>query len=236
VPIFGLSEELVFPPPWLAEPDGLLAVGGDLSEERLVLAYRSGIFPWYEEGQPILWWSPNPRMILLPAELHVSQSLSRIIRKGEFEVTFDKDFPGVIRKCADFRGPRRDGTWITEDMHRAYIALHRAGYAHSVETRRDGVLVGGLYGVSLGGCFFGESMFSEVPNASKVALAGLVERLEAEGFTLIDCQNHTPHLERMGAKEVFRKDFLELLARGLRARRTRKGSWTLPEKATAGAG
>lgn len=231
MPIFGLSDELLFPPPWMAEPDGLLAVGGDLSQARLLLAYRSGIFPWYEEGQPILWWSPNPRMILLPSKIHVSKSLSRVIKKGTFEVAFDRDFPAVIRKCADFRGPRRDGTWITPEMYDAYVALHCAGYAHSVETWRDGALVGGLYGISLGGCFFGESMFSETDNASKVALTALATRLHAEGFTLIDCQNYTPHLERLGAREVFRKAFLLLLEDGLRARPTRRGSWAEPEAA-----
>jgi leucyl/phenylalanyl-tRNA--protein transferase len=233
MPVFGIGPELVFPPPWLAEPDGLLAVGGDLSQSRLLLAYRNGIFPWYEEGQPILWWSPNPRLVLFPREMHVSRRLARTVRGGAFSVTFDTAFSQVIRKCGDFRGPGRNGTWITSDMRAAYTALHRAGYAHSVETWREGVLVGGLYGVSLGGCFFGESMFSEVSDASKVALAALSARLDAEGFTLIDCQMHTPHLERLGAREITRKAFLELLSQGLAARTTRKGSWAVPETASA---
>jgi leucyl/phenylalanyl-tRNA--protein transferase len=210
----------------LAIEDGLLAVGGDLRVERLLLAYQSGIFPWYSEGDPLLWWSPDPRMVLIPNELHVSRSLERVLKKGEFAVTLDTAFPAVIHACAEVRGPRRDGTWITKDMESAYCALHDAGYAHSVECRRDGELVGGLYGVSLGACFFGESMFSLVPNASKVAFVRLVRQLTAWGFTLVDCQMHTPHLARFGAKEIPRKRFLKLLRDGLTAT-TQRGMWRI---------
>ncbi|GMV91775.1 MAG: leucyl/phenylalanyl-tRNA--protein transferase [Candidatus Hydrogenedentota bacterium] len=226
MPLFRLTEDLVFPPPHLAIEDGLLAVGGDLSVERLLLAYRSGIFPWYSEGDPLLWWSPDPRMILFPDELHVSRSLERVLKKGEFTVTMDTAFPSVIQACAEARGPRRDGTWITREMESAYCALHDAGYAHSVECWKDGALAGGLYGVSLGACFFGESMFSLATNASKVAFVRLVRQVAAWDFHFVDCQMHTPHLARFGAKEVARKQFLRLLRDGLDTP-TRCGKWEL---------
>ena len=225
MPLFRLTGDLVFPPPHLAIEDGLLAVGGDLSVERLLLAYRSGIFPWFSEGDPLLWWSPDPRMVLLPEELHVSRSLQRVLKKGEFEVTFDTAFEPVIHACAEARGPKRDGTWITTEMEEAYCALHDAGYAHSVECWKDGELAGGLYGVSLGACFFGESMFSHTANASKAAFVRLVQQVQTWGYTLIDCQMHTPHLARFGAHEIPRKRFLALLREGLNAD-TRMGPWS----------
>ncbi len=226
MPLFRLTDDLVFPPPHLAIEDGLLAVGGDLSVERLLLAYRSGIFPWYSEGDPLLWWSPDPRMVLFPDELHVSRSLERVLKKGEFTVTMDTAFSSVIQACAEARGPRRDGTWITREMESAYCALHDAGYAHSVECWKDGALAGGLYGVSLGACFFGESMFSLATDASKVAFVRLVRQVAAWDFHFVDCQMHTPHLARFGAKEVARKQFLTLLCDGLNAP-TRCGRWEL---------
>lgn len=226
MPLFRLTDDLVFPPPHLAIEDGLLAVGGDLSVERLLLAYRSGIFPWYSEGDPLLWWSPDPRMVLFPDELHVSRSLDRALKKGEYTVTMDTAFPSVIQACAEARGPRRDGTWITSEMELAYCALHDAGYAHSVECWKEGALAGGLYGVSLGACFFGESMFSLATNASKVAFVRLVRQVAAWDFHFVDCQMYTPHLARFGAKEVARKQFLRLLRDGLNAP-TRCGKWEL---------
>lgn len=226
MPLFRLTDDLVFPPPHLAIEDGLLAVGGDLSVERLLLAYRSGIFPWYSEGDPLLWWSPDPRMVLFPDELHVSRSLERVLKRREFTLTMDTAFPSVIQACAEARGPRRDGTWITREMQSAYCALHDAGYAHSVECWKDGALAGGLYGVSLGACFFGESMFSLATNASKVAFVRLVRQVAAWDFHFVDCQMHTPHLARFGAKEVARNQFLKLLRDGLNAP-TRCGRWEL---------
>ena len=233
MPVFRLTDELVFPPPELAAEEGLLAVGGDLSVERLVLAYSLGIFPWYSEGDPILWWSPDPRMILLPDELKVSRRLARTIRQGVFEVTMDRAFPMVLERCASIPRPTQDGTWITGDMTDAYICLHEEGYAHSVECWREGELAGGLYGVSLGNCFFGESMFSDAPNASKVALATLAEYALRTGITLIDCQVRTPHLESLGAQDVSRGRFLALLKEGQRAQ-TRRGPWSLNQDAARG--
>jgi leucyl/phenylalanyl-tRNA--protein transferase len=191
----------------------------------LLVAYRSGIFPWYSDGEPILWRSPNPRLILLPEEFHVSRRLARVMKRGDFRVTFDTDFPAVIRGCAEARGPARRGTWITRDMVEAYCRFHAAGYAHSVEAWHGDRLVGGLYGVALGRAFFGESMYSEVSNASKVALAALVERLRSHGYSLIDCQMRTEHLVRMGAREVSRRAFLDRLAAALRVR-SRPKPWT----------
>ena len=201
-----------FPDPTLAEtdPDGLLAVGGDLSVERIVQAYRQGIFPWYGESQPILWWSPDPRMVLFPDELHVSRSLAREMRKGRFQVTFDQAFDRVIEACAQSR-QADDGTWLTAEMVAAYRCLHRLGIAHSVEAWQEGVLVGGLYGNALGSVFFGESMFARISNASKVAFVCLVRSLEHAGFRLIDCQVHTPHLQSLGAHLISRDEFLSLL-------------------------
>ncbi|MGV8844467.1 MAG: leucyl/phenylalanyl-tRNA--protein transferase [Pseudomonas sp.] len=198
----------------LREPNGLLAAGGDLTAERLVQAYRHGCFPWYEEGQPILWWSPDPRTVLFPDELHVSRSLSKCLRQGRYAVTFDTDFAAVIRACA---GPRQgaDGTWITTPMQAAYWQLHQRGIAHSVEVWLDGELVGGLYGLAIGQLFFGESMFSHADNASKVGFASLVAHLREWGFALIDCQMPTQHLHSFGARAISRTAFAQHLARHL---------------------
>ncbi len=224
MPVFQLTDALIFPPPVLAE-DGLLAVGGDLSEDRLLLAYRTGIFPWYSEEEPILWWSPDPRLILIPDEFHASRRLDRLVRQGVFSVTFDTAFDRVIEACGQAPRPGQDGTWITPEMREAYIGLHESGYAHSVECWQGEALAGGLYGVSLGRCFFGESMFSTMPNASKVALAALVRRLRSWSFDLIDCQVYTPHLCSLGAREIPREAFLEWLDASVQWE-TRRGKWT----------
>jgi leucyl/phenylalanyl-tRNA--protein transferase len=218
MPVFTLSSRLSFPPPHLAIKEGLLAVGGDLSIERLLLAYQSGIFPWYSPGEPILWWSPDPRLVLYPHELHVSRSLRRVIRQGLFQVTFDRDFEAVIRACAAAKRSYGEGTWITEEMQRAYCELNRRGYAHSVEAWQGDRLAGGLYGVAIGRAFFGESMFSRVSNASKVAFVVFVQSLERSGVQLIDCQVKTDHLARFGAREIPRKQFLEQLAAAVQGR------------------
>lgn len=217
MPVFKLTRTLAFPPPDLAEPDGLLAVGGDLSESRLLLAYSMGIFPWYSEGYPLLWWSPSPRLVLIPEELKVSRSLRQVIRKGVFTVTMDTAFEQVIGQCAEISRKREKGTWITDAMREAYIRLHRSGYAHSVESWQEGELAGGLYGISLGSAFFGESMFARKSNASKVALAALVRYLAERGCTLIDCQVTTEHLLSLGAREVPRPEFLLMLQKALAA-------------------
>ena len=224
MPVYLLGKELAFPPPDHADPSGLLAVGGDLSPERLLLAYRLGIFPWYEEGQPILWWSPDPRLILEPRELHLSRRLRQTLKKGTFQVTFDRAFSSVIEACGTVRRRGQGGTWITPDMKAAYLRLHRLGYAHSVESWLDGELAGGVYGVSLGRCFFGESMFFYRRDASKVALATLVERLRAWEFHMIDAQVTTPHLMSLGAKEIPRQLFLSRLEVAL-SFPTVKGKW-----------
>lgn len=213
--IYQLSEELVFPNPELSEEDGLLAVGGDLSVDRLLLAYSNGIFPWYSKGEPILWWSPKPRFVLLPGEINVSKSMKKIMRKGEFQVTFNNDFEGVISNCKSMR-ENKEGTWITNEMKKAYIDLYKEGYALSVETYLNGELVGGLYGVVLGRCYFGESMFSKVSNASKAALITLAQKLQELDFEFIDCQVYTPHLESMGAKMVEWDEFKAMIQEGLK--------------------
>jgi leucyl/phenylalanyl-tRNA---protein transferase len=206
-----LTDELTFPSPACATREGVVAVGGDLSVARLVRAYRSGIFPWPIDDYPLVWFSPDPRLVLFPEQLKVPKSLARIIRSGRFQVTFNRDFRAVIEQCRAARRPGQPGTWILPEMVEAYCRLNAAGHARSVEVWQEGALVGGLYGVVVGRCFTGESMFSAVSNASKVALVALVERLQAEGCTLIDCQVHTPHLAAFGALEVPRKRFLELL-------------------------
>jgi leucyl/phenylalanyl-tRNA--protein transferase len=232
MPVFQLSSELSFPPPRFATREGLLAFGGDLSEERLLLAYRMGIFPWYSDGEPILWWSPDPRLVLYPREFHVSRSLLKVIKRGDFTISLDTAFERVIRECARVRRESGEGTWIVRDMLEAYCALHGSGFAHSVEAWQDGRLAGGLYGVSLGRCFFGESMFARVSNASKVALAGLVAFLIKAGFELVDCQVTTGHLQRMGAREVSRKQYLKDLEEALYGP-TCAGKWSLPDDALA---
>lgn len=207
-----LDQELWFPPPSeaLEDPNGLLAIGGDLSPQRLLLAYASGIFPWYSEDQPILWWSPDPRCVLYPDRVHISRSLRKTLRRNVFQVTFDQAFADVIDACGALR-QETAGTWITPEMKAAYIELHRLGWAHSVECWHQGELVGGLYGVSMGRCFFGESMFSRKTDASKVALVYLAGQLKAWGYTLIDCQVENPHLISMGAESISRKCFLSIL-------------------------
>ena len=195
----------------LDDPEGLLAIGGDLSAARLLAAYRAGIFPWFSDGQPVLWWSPNPRCVLPPDQIRISRSLAKRLRNGHFEVTFNTAFGAVMDGCA---APRKDSasTWITKSMRTAYLRLFQRGYAHSVECWRDGRLAGGLYGVALGRVFFGESMFSRRPDASKVALATLAERLKAKQFRLIDCQVDSAHMRRLGARSIDRARFLRLLA------------------------
>ncbi|MAN59970.1 MAG: leucyl/phenylalanyl-tRNA--protein transferase [Flavobacteriaceae bacterium] len=208
-----LDSSLWFPDVSEATSDGVLALGGDLSVERLLLAYRSGIFPWYEEGQPIIWWSPNPRMVLFPNNLKVSKSLRQTLRSGKFRVTFNSCFPEVIAQCAAIQRPGQHGTWITPEMQRAYVTLHQRGFARSVEVWQDRELVGGIYGVDLAEkkVFCGESMFAKVSDASKVGFYHLVNRLRQEGYALIDCQVHTEHLQRLGASEIDRELFLSYL-------------------------
>ncbi len=225
MPVYRLPEELVFPPPDHAEDDGLLAVGGDLSEERLLLAYASGIFPWYAKGSPVLWWSPNPRLVLIPDELKISRSLGQTLKKNVFTVSMDTAFESVITHCATVQRRNSKDTWITEDMIAAYLRLHNSGYAHSIEAWEDEKLAGGLYGISLGAAFFGESMFAVKSDASKVSFVRLVQQLQSWHFSLIDCQISTAHLIRFGAREIMRRDFLPLLKRALE-QPTRKGKWT----------
>jgi len=203
-----------FPPVEMAEtePDGLLAVGGDLSPRRLLQAYRQGIFPWYSEGQPILWWSPDPRTVLFPERLKISRSLAKTLRNKPFRVTFDRAFEAVIDACAEPRD-KASGTWITTEMKAAYIRLHQLGHAHSAEVWSQGRLVGGLYGIAIGRVFFGESMFTRIRDASKVAFVRLTRQLQAAGFTLIDCQVYSAHLLSLGAEEIDRHSFCQLLAR-----------------------
>ena len=224
MPVFRLIDDPVFPSPELASREGILAIGGDLSPQRLLLAYRMGIFPWYNDNEPILWWSPDPRFVLLPDELKVSRSMRQLLRKNLFRVTYDRQFREVMEGC---RKPRinENGTWIHEEMIAAYSELHARGFAHSVEVWQDQELVGGLYGVSLGKCFFGESMFTKVSNASKVALITLTRKLQALGFVLIDCQVYTHHLESLGAQMVPRTKFLKLLAEAV-GRETLRGNWS----------
>lgn len=213
MPCYQLDERIWFPPVDAAEDYGLLAVGGDLSPERLLFAYSLGIFPWYNEGEPLLWWSPDPRCVLFPDELHISRSLNKTLRSGKYRLTLNQAFDQVMQGC---RGIRKDdgGTWITPEMLMAYHKLFLHGFAHSVECWEGDELVGGLYGLCLGHCFFGESMFSSRPDASKVALVGLVRTLAAAGFEMIDCQQTTDHLLSLGAREVPREEFLQLLLQG----------------------
>lgn len=228
MPVFRLPREVVFPDPSLAEPDGLLAVGGDLSPERLLQAYARGLFPWYSTGEPILWWCPDPRWILRPSELHVGRTLGRLLRRAPFRVTADTVFEEIVDRCARKRRPGQRGTWITKDMRAAYERLHALGWAHSIEAWDGERLAGGLYGVSLGGAFFGESMFADIPDASKVAFVSLARVLGTRGFGLIDCQVHTEHLERFGARALPRSEFLRLL-RDEVAKPTWRGVWAWPE-------
>ena len=219
-----IPDNNLFPPAEEAEADGLLAVGGDLTKKRLLAAYRLGIFPWYEVGQPILWWCPDPRLVLFPEDLKISRSLGKVLRKEEFEIRFDSSFENVIKACANVRTEQGKDTWIIPEMQQAYTELHQEGYAHSVESWRNGKLVGGLYGISLGQCFFGESMFSTVNDSSKVALVALAEFSKQVGIKIIDCQMTTQHLLSLGAQEIDRKSFLRKLNQYLE-KPDIKGSW-----------
>lgn len=224
--IFRLSDENYFPPPFLAEDSGVIAIGGDLSPERLILAYSMGIFPWPHEELPLLWFSPDPRMIMFADEFKPSRSLRQVLRRGEFEFRLDTAFRQVIEGCAD--SPRSDqpGTWIDSEMIEAYTELHKLGVAHSGEAWRDGELVGGLYGISLGGSFVGESMFSLQSNASKAAFAVLTRQLVAWNIRLVDAQLYTNHLASLGAYEVPRREYLKLLGEAM-LQPTRRGPWSL---------
>ena len=223
--VYRLSTSIDFPPIDNADPDGLIAIGGDLSAERLISAYANGIFPWFDEQNPLMWWSPDPRCILFPKDFNCSKSLERTLRSSTFIVTADTAFGDVIRSCRQIKRADQDGTWITEEMQFAYSALHDQGVAHSIEVWCEGLLVGGLYGISLGNAFFGESMFSTVRDASKVAFAHLVGVLHKNHFSFIDCQMHTPHLESLGAIEVARATFANMLEDALQ-HDTHTGPWS----------
>ena len=209
--LFVLDKELAFPPTHLAEPDGLLAMGGDLSPERLLLAYRKGNFPWYE-GEYILWWSPDPRFVLFPGELKINKTIRSLLNKNAFDFTINKAFRDVIHQCKKIRRPGQEGTWITDEVEKAYIKMHELGYAHSAEVWKDGILVGGLYGIKMGKIFFGESMFSNTSNASRYAFSKYIEILKQEGIQLIDCQVYTEYLESMGARMIEGKEFRKILS------------------------
>jgi len=224
MPVYLLSEALTFPHPRFATREGLLAVGGDLSLDRLLSAYSHGIFPWFSDGEPILWWSPDPRLVLFPHEFKVSRSLKKVLNRCRFDITVDSAFRRVITECARTRMAKKEPTWIVGDMIDAYCRLHESGFAHSVEAWQEGVLVGGLYGVSLGKCFFGESMFTTVSNASKVAFASLVDFLTSHAFHMIDCQVTTRHLVSLGARAIPRNRFLKLLQASLKEP-AMKGKW-----------
>jgi leucyl/phenylalanyl-tRNA--protein transferase len=207
-----LDDEIWFPPVSQALPDGLLAAGGDLSTERLLLAYRSGIFPWFSDDEPILWWSPDPRFVLFPQDLRVIKSMKKTIDSNAFELRFNTGFAAVVEHCRQIDRKDQPGTWITEDIVTAYTTLHEAGYAHSAEAWQNGTLVGGLYGVMIGKAFFGESMFSRVSNASKYAFICWVQQLQQQGVQLIDCQVYTAHLESLGAHMIPRTTFIDMVA------------------------
>jgi leucyl/phenylalanyl-tRNA--protein transferase len=224
MPVFRLSRRIEFPPVQLSREDGLLAVGGDLSVKRLLLAYHMGIFPWYNWDEPVLWWSPDPRLVLFPDDIKISRSLKKSMNKNTFRITMDQAFERVIHACASVRTENGQGTWIGKNMIEAYIRLHREGFAHSVEAWSGDRLAGGLYGVSLGSAFFGESMFSLESNASKTAFATLSSHLTKRDFTLIDCQVKTAYLMSFGAREIPREEFLALLSKALESP-TRRGKW-----------
>lgn len=210
MPLVVLTDKLWFPPADKAAADGLLAIGGDLKPERLLLAYRSGIFPWFNEDEPQLWWCPDPRCVIFPDELYMSKSMRQLLKQNAFTVTVNKAFADVIHLCAETR-QQKEGTWITDEIKEAYGTLHRSGYAVSVEAWQNDELVGGLYGIRMGKLFFGESMFSKVSNASKYAFISYVQQLKNEGVLLIDCQIYTAHLESLGARMIPRKEFLEIV-------------------------
>jgi leucyl/phenylalanyl-tRNA--protein transferase len=212
MPVFHLDpHHCLFPPTELAEANGLLAVGGDLSTDRLLSAYRLGIFPWYSEGEPLLWWSPAPRLVIFPEEFHLPRRLARTVRSNHFQITIDHNFAAVTEACATAERGREDGTWITQDMQKAYYELHKLGYAHSIECWQDGNLAGGLYGVQIDEIFFGESMFTKARDGSKVALAALVRYCLDNTIRLIDCQMTTAHLLQFGARELSREEFEQYL-------------------------
>jgi leucyl/phenylalanyl-tRNA--protein transferase len=223
MPVFQLTEKLIFPSPELAEENGLLAIGGDLSTERLLLAYSNGIFPWYSAGDPILWWCPSPRLVISPNEFKVPKRLHRFIKQQKYQVTMDQSFKQVVMACASAADRQKKGTWINEDMIEAYTHLHELGYAHSIECWLDDQLAGGLYGIALGKIFFGESMFSHQSNTSKIALVFLVKQLTKRNFKLIDCQLKTGHLMQFGAREIPGSEFQDHLTNY--ANLTSKGKW-----------
>lgn len=216
MPLFRLSEGLDFPPAWLARSDGLLCIGGDLSAQRILLAYENGIFPWFSESEPILWWSPDPRLVLFPDNIKISRSLNKKIKKDYFHLTVDSAFEETILSCSKPRRKEYAGTWLVEEMINAYVHLHKLGYAHSIETWKEDRLVGGLYGICLGGVFFGESMFSFENDASKIALATLANHLKQYQFDLIDCQVTTNHLLSMGATEIPRNSYLDIIQKSVK--------------------
>lgn len=218
MPLFRLSERIEFPPAWLARSDGLLCIGGDLTPERLILAYKNGIFPWFSHNEPILWWSPDPRLVLAPSCIRISRSLNKKIKKTPFTIRLNTAFEETIIACAQPRQRKSEGTWLVDGMIEAYIILHKMGYAHSVEAWQEDSLVGGLYGISLGKSFFGESMFSRKADASKIALVALAGHLALYGFDMIDCQVTTDHLIKMGAGEMSRDNFLDILNRSVAAK------------------
>ena len=216
MPIFQLNENTAFPSPELAERNGLLAIGGDLSVKRLLSAYSQGIFPWYSEDEPPLWWFTDPRLVIFPDEFHIPKRLARTLRNSDFRTTFDRDFKRVIQSCADIRTKNDEGTWINPDMQEAYLALHNAGYAHSLECWLKDELAGGLYGVQIDDVFFGESMFTRIANGSKVALVALVTYARKQGIKLIDCQMTTQHLLNFGAREIDGREFRSLLEKHIK--------------------
>ena len=210
-PFLNENERFSFPPPEKAKHDSIVAWGGNLSPGMLLSAYGQGLFPWYSEGEPVIWHSPDPRFVLFPEKLHISKSMSKVLSRKEFEISFDTDFSGVIRACSQIYRPGQEGTWITADMINAYTELHRLGWAHSAEARFNGELSGGCYGIRLGNIFFGESMFSYKSNASKAAFITLAASLFGEGVRFIDCQTHSRHLESLGAEDISRREFIRLL-------------------------
>lgn len=225
MPVYQLSSEvLAFPPATVANDEGLLAIGGQLREDWLLTAYAQGLFPWYSAGEPIMWWSPDPRCVLVPAEVKVQKSMRPLLNSEEYVFRFDTDFTQVIENCAEIPRHNQPGTWITTEMKEAYRRLHKIGMAHSAEVWRDDELVGGLYGVSIGRVFFGESMFSKEPNTSKLALIRMCRWLQERDFVMVDCQISSDHMSRMGAIEVSRHHFLEALGEGL-TERSLKGKW-----------
>jgi leucyl/phenylalanyl-tRNA--protein transferase len=223
MPVYYLGEEPVFPPAEYSDSDGILAVGGDLSPERLIEAYSHGIFPWYSSETPIIWWSPDPRFVIYPEDVKISKSMRQVLKRKIFEIKFDTSFREVITACSGKRKHEK-GTWITSEMIEAYVALHKMGIAHSIEAWHEGKLAGGLYGVSLGGMFFGESMFSRMSNASKSAFIVLADNLQRLGFDLIDSQVHTDHMESLGAFEMDREIFLKIVSESVE-RETIIGNW-----------